>query len=133
MIEDITREVETGKVYTGKVVKVEDFGCFVQLWPGCEGLVHVSQLAWERVDKPSDLYKEGDEIVVKSQGYDNKGRLNLSRKECLPKPEKKEEKEDKKEKNLRKKINNKEFTITWTLLRLINNNLQRIRCKLVVI
>ena len=105
MIEDITREVETGKVYTGKVVKVEDFGCFVQLWPGCEGLVHVSQLAWERVEKPSDLYKEGDEIVVKSQGYDNKGRLNLSRKECLPKPEKfeKEEKEDKKDKKDKKK------------------------------
>ena len=98
MIENITREVETGKIYTGKVVKVEDFGCFVQLWPGCEGLVHVSQLAWERVEKPSDLYKEGDEIVVKSQGYDNKGRLNLSRKECLPKPERKEEKEDKKDK-----------------------------------
>ena len=102
MIEDITREVETGKIYTGKVVKVEDFGCFVQLWPGCEGLVHVSQLAWERVEKPSDLYKEGDEIVVKSQGYDNKGRLNLSRKECLPKPERKEEKEDKKEKKAKK-------------------------------
>ena len=102
MIEDITREVETGKIYTGKVVKVEDFGCFVELWPGCEGLVHVSQLAWERVEKASDMYKEGDEIVVKSQGYDNKGRLNLSRKECLPKPEKidkdskKELKKDKK-------------------------------------
>ncbi|MBR5662313.1 MAG: polyribonucleotide nucleotidyltransferase [Bacilli bacterium] len=103
MIENITREVETGKIYTGKVVKVEDFGCFVQLWPGCEGLVHVSQLAWERVEKPSDLYKEGDEIVVKSQGYDNKGRLNLSRKECLPKPERKEEtKEDKKDKKDKK-------------------------------
>ena len=102
MIENITREVETGKIYTGKVVKVEDFGCFVQLWPGCEGLVHVSQLAWERVEKPSDLYKEGDEIVVKSQGYDNKGRLNLSRKECLPKPERKEEKEDKKDKKSKK-------------------------------
>ena len=102
MIEDITREVETGKVYTGKVVKVEDFGCFVELWPGCEGLVHVSQLAWERIDKPSDLYKVGDEIVVKSQGYDNKGRLNLSRKECLPKPERKEEKEDKKDKKDKK-------------------------------
>ena len=103
MIEDITREVETGKIYTGKVVKVEDFGCFVELWPGCEGLVHVSQLAWERVEKPSDLYKEGDEIVVKSQGYDNKGRLNLSRKECLPKPEKKEDKEDKKDKKKKDK------------------------------
>jgi len=95
MIEDITREVETDKVYTGKVVKVEDFGCFVELWPGCEGLVHVSQLAWERVEKPSDLYQVGDEIIVKSLGYDQKGRLNLSRKECLPKP-KREEKEDKK-------------------------------------
>ena len=98
MIEDITREVEEGKVYTGKVVKVEDFGCFVELWPGCEGLVHVSQLAWERVEKPSDLYKVGDEIVVKSQGYDQKGRLNLSRKECLPKPERKEDKDSKKDK-----------------------------------
>ena len=98
MIEDITREVETGKVYTGKVVKVEDFGCFVELWPGCEGLVHVSQLAWERVEKPSDLYKVGDEIVVKSQGYDQKGRLNLSRKEALPRPKKEEVKEDKKNK-----------------------------------
>ena len=97
MIEDITREVEEGKIYTGKVVKVEDFGCFVELWPGCEGLVHVSQLAWERVEKPSDLYKVGDEIVVKSQGYDQKGRLNLSRKECLPKPERKEDKESKKD------------------------------------
>jgi polyribonucleotide nucleotidyltransferase len=90
-IEEIVREVETGKVYTGKVVKVEDFGCFVELWPGCEGMVHVSQLAYERVNRPSDLVKVGDEIVVKSLGYDNRGRLNLSRKEALPKPVKKEE------------------------------------------
>ena len=83
MIKDIVREVEDGKVYTGKVVKVEDFGCFVELWPGCEGLVHVSQLANERVEKPSDVVKVGDEIIVKSLGYDKKGRLNLSRKEAL--------------------------------------------------
>ena len=89
---DVVREVEEGKIYTGKVVKVEDFGCFVELWPGCEGLVHVSQLAHEHVKKPSDLVKVGDEILVKSQGYDNKGRLNLSRKDALPKPPKKEDK-----------------------------------------
>lgn len=95
MIEDVVREVEEGKVYTGKVVKVEDFGAFVELWPGCEGLVHVSQLDYKRVEKPSDVVAVGDEIMVKSLGYDNRGRLNLSRKECLPKPEKKEKKEKK--------------------------------------
>jgi len=84
MIKDVVREVEEGAIYTGKVVKVEDFGCFVELWPGCEGLVHVSHLAKERIEKPSDLVKVGDEITVKSLGYDKRGRLNLSRKEALP-------------------------------------------------
>lgn len=93
MIKDIVREVEENVVYQAKVVKVEDFGCFVELWPGCEGLVHVSQLAHERIENPSDLVKVGDIISVKSQGYDKRGRLNLSRKETLPKPEKKEAKE----------------------------------------
>ncbi len=82
-IEDITKEVEENAIYKGKVVKVEDFGCFVELWPGCEGLVHVSKLAEERVEKPSDVVKVGDEILVKSLGYDKKGRLNLSRKDAL--------------------------------------------------
>ena len=82
-IKDIVREVEPDKIYTGKVVKVEDFGCFVELWPGCEGLVHVSQLDTKRVEKPSDIVKVGDEILVKSQGYDKRGRLNLSRKEAI--------------------------------------------------
>ena len=72
-----------GNIYEAKVVKIEDFGCFVQLWPGCEGLVHVSHLAQERVEKPSDVVKVGDEIIVKSLGYDKRGRLNLSRKEAL--------------------------------------------------
>ena len=83
MIKDIVREVEKDKIYTGKVVKVEDFGCFVELWEGCEGLVHVSQLDKERVEKPSDIVKVGDEILVKSLGYDKRGRLNLSRKEAI--------------------------------------------------
>ncbi|MDD4705691.1 MAG: polyribonucleotide nucleotidyltransferase [Bacilli bacterium] len=89
MIENIIKEVVTGELYTGVVVKVEDFGCFVKLWEGTEGLVHVSHLAHERVNKPSDVVKVGDEIIVKSLGYDNRGRLNLSRKEALPKPDKK--------------------------------------------
>ncbi len=82
-IQEIVREVEPDVIYKGKVVKVEDFGCFVELWPGCEGLVHVSQLAAERVEKPSDIVKVGDEVLVKSLGYDKKGRLNLSRKEAI--------------------------------------------------
>jgi len=90
MIEDIVKEVEIGEIYTVKVVKIEDFGAFVELWPGCEGLVHVSQLDNKRVDHPSDILKVGDEIVVKAIGYDKKGKLNLSRKELLPKPEKKD-------------------------------------------
>ena len=91
MIENVAREVEIGKIYTGKVVDIHDFGCFVRLWEGCEGLVHVSQLANERVEKPSDVVSIGDEILVKATGYDKKGKLNLSRKEALPKQEVKEE------------------------------------------
>ena len=87
MIENVAREVEIGKIYTGKVVDIHDFGCFVRLWEGCEGLVHVSQLANERVEKPSDVVSVGDEILVKATGYDKKGKLNLSRKEALPKQE----------------------------------------------
>lgn len=103
MIESVAREVVEGQVYTGKVVKVEDFGCFVELWPGTEGLCHVSQLAWERVDKPSSLFKVGDEIIVKAEGYDNRNRLNLSRKAALPKQkEDKPKKEDKEEKETKK-------------------------------
>ena len=90
MIEEIVREVEVGKIYDAKVVKVEDFGCFVKLWPGCEGLVHVSQLAHERVEKVEDVVKLGDEIIVKALGTDKKGRQNFSRKDALPKPKKKE-------------------------------------------
>jgi len=95
MILDVVREVEQDVLYTGRVTKVEDFGCFVELWPNCEGLVHVSQLAHERINKPSDLVKVGDEIVVKSLGYDNRGRLNLSRKDALPKPKKEKTTEEK--------------------------------------
>ena len=80
------------KIYTGKVVSVQDFGCFVKLWEGCEGFLHVSQIANERVEKPSDVLSVGDEVIVKATGYDKKGKLNLSRKEALPKPKKEETK-----------------------------------------
>ena len=94
MIENIVKEPVIGEVYTVKVVKIEDFGAFVELWPGCEGLVHVSQLDHKRVNHPKDVLSVGDEIVVKATGYDRKNKLNLSRKELLPKPEKKEVKEE---------------------------------------
>jgi len=84
MIKDIAREVEEGKIYEATVIKVEDFGCFVQVWPGCEGMVHVSKLAHDRVDKASDIVKVGDVITVKAIGVDKKGRLNFSRKDCIP-------------------------------------------------
>ena len=84
-IKNIAREVEIGKTYTCKVVNVEDFGIFVELWPGCEGLIHVSQLDTKRVDKPSDLFKVGDEVIAVATGYDKKGKLNLSRKDLLKK------------------------------------------------
>ena len=84
-IKDIAREVEIGKTYTCKVVSIQDFGIFVELWPGCEGLIHVSQLDTKRVDKPSDLFKVGDEVIAIATGYDKKGKLNLSRKDLLKK------------------------------------------------
>jgi len=83
MIEDVVKEVEEGKIYPAKVVKVEDFGCFVQVWPGCEGLVHISELDVKRVNKTEDVVKLGDEILVKAIGCDKKGRLNFSRRQAL--------------------------------------------------
>ena len=83
MIEDVAREVEVGKTYEAKVVAVHDFGCFVEVWPGCEGLVHVSQLDTKRIDKVEDVVKVGDTILVKAVGKDKKGKENFSRKEVL--------------------------------------------------
>ena len=85
MIKNIAREVEIGKTYTCKVVSVQEFGAFVELWPGCEGLIHVSQLDVKRVAKVSDIVSVGDEVLAIATGYDKKGKLNLSRKEILQK------------------------------------------------
>ena len=94
MIEDIVKEIEVGEIYEAKVVKVEDFGCFVELWPGAEGMVHVSQLAHERVEKAGDVVSVGDEIIVKALGPDKRGRQNFSRKDALPKPKEKKIKKE---------------------------------------
>lgn len=93
IIESLTKEVQPGEIYNGRVVKITDFGCFVEVIPGVlgltgkEGLVHISQLAHHRVNKVEDVVKEGDMILVKVIGYDNQGRLKLSRKDAIPLPE----------------------------------------------
>jgi polyribonucleotide nucleotidyltransferase len=83
IIEELTKEVKVGEVYLGKVVRVEKFGAFVNLIKGKDGLVHISQLANERVNKVEDVVKEGDEILVKVTEIDKQGRVNLSRKALL--------------------------------------------------
>ncbi|WP_078430737.1 polyribonucleotide nucleotidyltransferase [Alkalihalobacterium alkalinitrilicum] len=83
IIEDIVREVEVGQTYLGKVKRIEKFGAFVELFKGKDGLVHISQLAEERVNKVEDVVKIGDEILVKVTEIDPQGRVNLSRKVLL--------------------------------------------------
>lgn len=89
MIEDITREIEVGQIYLGKVKRIEKFGAFVEIFSGKDGLVHISELAEERVGKVEDVVKIGDEILVKVTDIDKQGRVNLSRKAVL-----KEQKKD---------------------------------------
>lgn len=87
IIEDIVREVQVGEVYTGKVRRIEKFGAFVELFKGTDGLVHISELAHERVGKVEDILKLGDEVTVKVIEVDHQGRVNLSRKVLLEKKE----------------------------------------------
>ena len=87
MVEDIVKEVEVGEVYEGKVMRILDFGAFVEILPGKEGLVHISKLAWERVGKVQDVLNIGDTVTVKVVEIDDQNRINLSRKALLPKPE----------------------------------------------
>lgn len=83
IIEALVRDVELGTTYTGKVTRIMNFGAFVEILPGKEGLVHISHLALERVEKVEDVVKVGDEILVKVTEIDRQGRINLSRKELL--------------------------------------------------
>ena len=83
MIKDVIRTPEEGVIYQGRVVKIIDSGCFVELWPGCEGMVHISELDIKRVEKVNDIVAVNDTIIVKCLGYDKRGRLNLSRKAAI--------------------------------------------------
>ncbi len=83
IIEDIVREVEVGQMYLGTVKRIEKFGAFVELFKGKEGLVHISELAEERIGKVEDVVAIGDQIMVKVKEIDRQGRINLSRKAVL--------------------------------------------------
>ena len=83
MVKWLTEEAEIGKIYAGTVKKIVDFGAFVEILPGTEGLVHISQLAKDRVNKVTDVLQEGDEVMVKVLEIDKQGKIRLSRKEAL--------------------------------------------------
>lgn len=87
IVNSITHEVESGEVYEGEVVRLEDFGAFINILPGKDGLVHVSEIAWARTNKPGDVLNLGDKVKVIVKEIDNMGRVNLSMKALLPKPE----------------------------------------------
>jgi len=82
----LTEEVEVGKIYMGTVRKIMDFGAFVEILPGTDGLVHISQLAHHRVKAVSDEVAEGDQVMVKVLEVDKQGKIRLSRKETMPAP-----------------------------------------------
>ncbi|MHA2958831.1 polyribonucleotide nucleotidyltransferase [Priestia megaterium] len=92
IIEDLVREVEVGQMYLGKVKRIEKFGAFVEIFSGKDGLVHISELAEERIGKVEDVVSIGDEILVKVMEIDKQGRVNLSRKAILKEQKEKEEK-----------------------------------------
>ncbi|MED3948765.1 MULTISPECIES: polyribonucleotide nucleotidyltransferase [Priestia] len=95
IIEDLVREVEVGQMYLGKVKRIEKFGAFVEIFSGKDGLVHISELAEERIGKVEDVVAIGDELLVKVMEIDKQGRVNLSRKAILKEQKEKEEKEEK--------------------------------------
>ncbi len=83
MIEELTEDAEVGKYYEGTVVKITDFGAFVEILPGTDGLVHISRLDNYRVDQVTDVFREGDKVLVKCIGVDSDGKISLSRKDAL--------------------------------------------------
>ena len=89
MINQVTKDVEVGEMYLGKVTRIVPFGAFIEILNGKEGLVHISNIAWERINKVEDVLSIGEEVLVKVTEIDNQGRINLSRKAALPKEESK--------------------------------------------
>jgi polyribonucleotide nucleotidyltransferase len=83
MVKWLTEEAEIGKIYRGIVKKIVDFGAFVEILPGTEGLVHISQLSKDRVKQVTDILQEGDEVMVKVLEVDKQGKIRLSRKDAL--------------------------------------------------
>jgi polyribonucleotide nucleotidyltransferase len=83
MIQNLTQEAEVGRIYTGTVRKIAEFGAFVEIFPGTDGLVHISELSDKRVKSVSDVLSEGDEVMVKVISVDRAGKIRLSRKEAL--------------------------------------------------
>ena len=83
MVEELTQEAEIGRIYLAKVRRVTDFGAFAEIFPGTDGLIHVSHLAEGRVDNVGDIVSEGDEVLAKCIDIDPAGRIRLSRKEAL--------------------------------------------------
>jgi len=96
IIKDLTKEIKPGEVYLGKVVRIEKFGAFVNIAKGKDGLVHISQIAKERINKVEDVLHVGDEVLVKVTEIDKQGRINLSRKAMLKDDEKTDDKKDSK-------------------------------------
>jgi polyribonucleotide nucleotidyltransferase len=105
MIENIIREAKVGEEYDAKVVRLEKFGAFVELFPGTDGLLHVSKISYERVEKPEDVLNIGDIIKVKVTEIDDKGRVNVSHREFTEKPEGfKEERKQRRSSNKEKRV-----------------------------
>jgi polyribonucleotide nucleotidyltransferase len=94
-IDIITFEPTVGEIYEGRVTSIKDFGAFIEIAPGTEGLLHISEIDWKRVENVSDELKEGDIVKVKLLGMD-RGKMKLSRKVLLPRPPRKDKKEDQK-------------------------------------
>ena len=87
IIKSIAIEPEVGEVYEGKIVAIKDFGAFVEIGKGTEGLLHISEIDWKRTNDVNDVFKIGDKVKVKLIGMENNGKLRFSRKILLPKPE----------------------------------------------